>query len=150
MLHPDISMSGFDLRLWHRSYDGQITLVRGARRDVADGSGSVVGFYEYGSQGEFRIVTWDAGASVRAVEDGWIVFHGRTILAELHRAPKPARARFGRNMEVRFLTKIHEEAEPSLYPFLLAIPLLGFCWGNHCSVGGDWKIGVCSFQTLQL
>lgn len=129
MLHPDISMSGFGLRLWHRNYDGQITLVRGARRDVADGSGSVVGFYEYGSLGEFRIVTRDAGASVRAVEDGWIIFRGRTVLAELHRAPKAAKAgpeENGRNMEVRFLAKIHEEAERSLYPFLLAIPLLGF------------------------
>ena len=46
MPKPDILLSGFGKTLWHRNYDGQITLCPGVRRNVTDESGSVRGYYE--------------------------------------------------------------------------------------------------------
>lgn len=126
---PDILLSGFGEALWHRNYDRRITLCPGARRDVTDESGSVRGYYEIVELGEFVIVTESARARVRASEAGWQIFAGGDLTAELLRLPENERVRFTENgfdMEKRFRVNILRQTGASIYPYIMAIPLLGF------------------------
>ena len=129
MPKPDILLSGFGKTLWHRNYDGQITLCPGVRRNVTDESGSVRGYYEIARLGEFFIVTESARAFVRASEAGWHIFTGGRLTAELLRLPENERTRFSENgfdMEKRFRLNILKGTDTTMIPCIMAIPLLGF------------------------
>ena len=126
---PDIALSGFGKKLWHRKYNGRITLFPGIRRNITDESGNIQGYFEYAGLHEFRIVTEKGIAWVKAFEDGWKVFIGTAPAAAILRLPESERNCFTENgfdMEERFLVNIHEETDFSLYPYIMAIPMLGF------------------------
>lgn len=127
--NPDIALAGFQKKLWHRNYDGQITLAPGVRRNVVDESGKMQGYYRYVGINEFDIVIEKATARVRAFEDGWSVFIETTPVAEILRLTESERNRFeenGYDMEERFQVNILEDTDFSLYPYIMAIPILRF------------------------
>lgn len=127
----DIILSGFHKKLRHRNFDGQITLCPGVRRNIVDESGNVQGYYEYAEINEFHIMTEGtaARAKVKASEVGWQVFIGADLIAEILRLPECERKRFEENgfdMELQFQVNISEKTTPSLYPYIMAVPILGF------------------------
>lgn len=125
----DITLSGFQRKLWHRNFDGKITLCPGVRRNIIDESGNVQGYYEYAGTNAFHIVTEKASARVKVSENGWQVFIGTDLTAEILRLPECERKRFEENgfdMERQFQVNISEETDLSLYPYIMAIPVLGF------------------------
>lgn len=126
---PDIALSGFHRKLWHRNFDGQITLCPGVRRNIVDESGNMQGYYEYAGINEFHIVTEKAAARAKVSDAGWQVFIGTELIAEILRLPECERKRFEENgfdMEQQFQVSISEETALSLYPYIMAIPVLGF------------------------
>lgn len=133
--NPDVTLSGFHQELYHRNYDGDITLVSGVRRNFTDSSGNIRGYYEYTGQKEFNIVAGAVKARVYAFCDGWRVFAEGVQAAELVRLPISERKRFEENgyeMESRFLVNIFGVVDFSIYPYIMAIPVLGFSWrGNE-------------------
>lgn len=129
MLNPDICIRGFEKNYVHKHYDGQITLAPGVRRTVADEFGNVQGYYEYVSLNEFWIIAGNSMVSVKVSENDWTVYSEGRQVAEIRRLPEKERTRFAENgydMEKYFLINISSETDFVFYPYIMAIPVLGF------------------------
>ena len=127
--NPNIYMYGFDKELIHKQYDGQITLLPGLRRNIVDKSGETCGYYEYTNLNKFRIVVAGVSATVKVVDNGWAVFKGRKKIANIRRISKEKMIRYeenGYDMELCFEVSFTNDATPLFYPYIFAIPMLGF------------------------
>lgn len=127
--NPNITLSGFGRELSWRGCIDNITSVYGTRRNVIDESGYTQGYYEYTDMYEFEIVTNNVTARVRRLEEGWNVYVGAIRVAEFRRIDACERRRFEENgyeMEEWFRLNIIADLRTSIYPFVMAIPLLGF------------------------
>lgn len=127
--NPDIYLNGFHQELIHRHYDGELTLIPGVRRIFVDASGELQGYYEYKSLSEYRIGAGNMTASVKTSDNGWLVFDGANHLANIERITPNNLQRYeenGYDMELRFLITISKKTDLSLYPYIMAIPMLGF------------------------
>lgn len=126
---PDITLSGFGNKLWHRQYDSEISLCSGIRRQLVDAYDVVRGYYEYIFPGAFDIVTETTRVRVNVTERGWEVCSGLYTVAKISRLPAEERTRFSENgldMECRFLIDIFDSADQSLSLLIMAVPMLGF------------------------
>lgn len=126
---PDITLSGFGSKLWHRKYDNETTLQPGIRRVLVDAYDVVQGYYEYTSLSTFDIVTETIRAHVNTTECGWEVCSELCTVAKILRLPTAERTHFAENgfdMENRFLIDVFDSTDHSLLLLIMAIPMLGF------------------------
>ncbi|MBR2942707.1 MAG: hypothetical protein IKB82_04840 [Clostridia bacterium] len=127
--NPDIHLQGFGAKLVHRAFDASITILPGMRRVLEDEHGSVQGFYEYFDVNVYRIAVKGAEAYVYVRADFWEVTVDMEAAARISRVPQALRTRFtenGYDMENRFTIAIADTVPEALYPYILAIPVLGF------------------------
>lgn len=126
---PDIDVDGFGKKLRHRHYDREMTLCPGARRDVIDVNGLVEGYFEYVDLDRFLIVTGQTRVRVHVWKDRWGIYQNSDLVAEVILLDVSERVRFAENgidMEKRFLVHIFQKIDDSLYPYIMAISVLGF------------------------
>ena len=129
MPHADILMRGCGKVLNHKNYDADITLLPGVRRTVVDELGKPQGYFMYVSFKEFRIGVGSMVFSVKISANGWEVFDGAKRLANIYKIPAAEMRELkwqGYDEDTRFIINISEGTNALLYPYIMAVPVLGF------------------------
>ena len=127
--NPDVELIGFGKKLWHRNLDREITLFPGVRRNITDETGNVVGYYDYLDFNQFNIIADNTELTVYVFENGWKIYCGTELVSSIYRLKVSEREQFienGIDMETRFSVTVSEEISDSMYPYIMAIPMLGF------------------------
>lgn len=128
--NPDIYLFGYmQESLVHKHYDSNLTRIPGVRRTVVDKIGNVCGYYEYISQNTYRIVVNNESLHVFVYEDHWEIYTDIVLVATIYQIPENQRVRFvetGYDMEEWYKLTVTPGVNWSFYPYISAIPILGF------------------------
>jgi len=126
LLRPDIHISGFGKELCHKNYDSEMTLFPGVRRNILSG-GQIEGYYEYVSVNEILISAANEILKVNPFKNRWHIFNDSKMLAKIERKKEEVRfTENGLDMVERFIINVLPDVKEELYPYIFAIPVLGF------------------------
>ena len=128
---PDIQITASGRKLWHRQFDGGITLAPGIRRNIEDENGKTAVYFEYMDIDAFRIcIKKNQTLFVSVGPERWIISDGDDgVVALISRLAEDEREHFtenGLDMEERFLVEVMSDIDEELLPFICAVPVLGF------------------------
>lgn len=131
LLRPDIQITAFGRKLWHRQFDTGITLVPGIHRTVEDERGKTVAYFEYEDMDTFRIcVQKKQILCVRLRPEGWVISDANdTVVALIKRLSEDERTYFienGLDMVECFLVEALNDIDELMLPFICTVPVLGF------------------------
>lgn len=117
------------IELEHKDYDPAITIVPGVRRIITDTEGKYAGHFKLLEYNHFEILSEYSRADVYLLPTGWIVVNEQHVFAYVRREEEERRERDIEDWlekEKRFNYQIFSACPKELYPFIFAIPVLGF------------------------
>lgn len=127
--NPDIIMTGFGKKLYHKSFDPEITLFSGQKRAVIDDNDNIFGFFEFIDPEQFYLIQGNNVILVQVQDDGWNLYHNSQKTASILRIDTDKRKHYEENgyaKETRFHIVISEDTPEAMLPLILSIPILGY------------------------
>lgn len=126
---PDVAVECGGKTLYHKALDTQVTYHRGLRRELVWQDSTLYGYFVMDDLRDFKICVGNTAAVVRSSPDGWDVFAGTQMIAQLTKTGNDDRTFYMSNgYETRdaLVIKVALDFPAELYPLLLAIPVLKF------------------------